>query len=131
MNEPEENEESYRERERDHELKSFENPCFAPWRVEQNGDYTCARCGSWHPLQLREWLPKVDGLENSVEMADGATKVYVDRPGVRNATEGAIKFYLYHMPKGEERAAFSGEILKALTLSNAYRKLKYGGGAKA
>lgn len=34
-----------------------------------------------------------------VEGTTKSYKVYVRQPGVRNAGEGAIKFYMYHAPK--------------------------------
>jgi hypothetical protein len=38
----------------------------------------------------------------SIEPSDKSYKVYVHQPGVRNAHEGGIKFYMMHVPRGED-----------------------------
>lgn len=68
------------------------------WR-KQGKDRVCSYCGSWHPEEFMEHVRKVievDGDGLSVELNDYRNKIYVTRPGVSNAGQGAIKFYLYH-----------------------------------
>lgn len=67
------------------------------WR-KVGPDRVCSYCGSMHPEDLRAVLPTVDGERVTLELADKRHKVYVRRPGIRNASEGAIKFYLVHGP---------------------------------
>lgn len=38
----------------------------------------------------------------AIEPSDKGYKVYVHQPGVRNAHEGGIKFYMQHVPRGED-----------------------------
>lgn len=66
------------------------------WRVLPNGDHVCSFCGSWKPEQMMEFLETVDGMERYCDLADRRHKVYIHRPEVKNASEGAIKFYIRH-----------------------------------
>ncbi len=61
-------------------------------------DRVCSYCRSMHPEDLRAVLPSVDGEEVHLAVSDRRHKVYVRRPGIKNASEGAIKFYLAHGP---------------------------------
>lgn len=67
------------------------------WYIGMDGNRTCSYCGSIH----------VDDLEKIIEKSktdprygvSGTTKcykVYVQQPNVKNAGEGAIKFYGWH-----------------------------------
>ncbi|SHG91360.1 hypothetical protein [Bradyrhizobium erythrophlei] len=70
------------------------------WDLGPDDNRTCSHCGSIHPDDLMEICRKtlVDdryGIEGTTK----SYKVYVRQPGVRNASEGAIKFYKWHAPE--------------------------------
>lgn len=71
------------------------------WDIGPDGCRTCSYCGSMHYEDLLDICRcVVAGLEGySVDPSDKSYKVYVRQPGVRNAGEGAIKFYKQHSPK--------------------------------
>jgi hypothetical protein len=89
---------------------------FGPWdhrpeldhweKFKSNGNRVCSFCGSMHPddffavVKAAAEAPE-DGQYHQVadiEPSDKGYKIYVHQPGVRNAHEGAIKFYKYHLP---------------------------------
>lgn len=80
-------------------LGPWENkPDLDTWKTLPNGDRTCSFCGSMHPQDLLtaiEKLPETPGLR--LEMSDKNYKMYIHRPDIRNAGEGAIKFYMWHV----------------------------------
>jgi hypothetical protein len=67
----------------------------------------CSYCGSLHPddmfrlakesAEASEEAPY--GTVVEVEPSDKSYKVYVHQPGVRNAHEGGVVFYMMHLPK--------------------------------
>lgn len=65
-------------------------------------DRVCSFCGSIHPEDLRALLPNVDGMQTHLDVSDRRHKVYIRRPGIRNAGDGAIKFYLVHGPPSSD-----------------------------
>lgn len=83
-------------------------------------DRTCSFCGSINLEDLRALLPMVDGVAVGLSLADRKHKVYIRRPGIRNATEGAIKFYLCHGPPNSDEEFWKG-FTDAVSLSR--RKL--------
>lgn len=85
-------------------------------KFKKNGDRVCSYCGSLHPEDFLRLVKaaseaQVDaGYSDVVEIerSDKSYKVYVKQPGVRNAMEGGIKFYMHHLPYGsEERNAIA------------------------
>lgn len=69
------------------------------WDLGPDGNRTCSYCGSIHPDDLLEICRKTLADERyGVEGTTKSYKVYVRQPGVRNAGEGAIKFYMHHAP---------------------------------
>lgn len=69
----------------------------ARWNWGPDGNRTCSHCGSIHPDDLMTICRKA--IVDDRYSIDGTTKsykVYVRQPGVRNASEGAIKFYGWH-----------------------------------
>lgn len=69
------------------------------WSVHYNGDRTCTFCGSMHVDQFLAVCAEIaeDRLPGAmVEFCKGY-KFYVTRPGIRNAMDGAIKFYSQHL----------------------------------
>lgn len=89
---------------------------FGPWKHEEgldcwqrfksNGDRVCSFCGSLHPddfIKLMEACAAGDpnapyGSVPEIEPSNKLYKIYIYRAGVRNAHEGGIKFYAWHLP---------------------------------
>lgn len=70
------------------------------WDMGPDGNRTCSYCGSIHFDDLMTICRKTIVDERySVDGTTKSYKVYVRQPGVRNAGEGAIKFYSAHLPK--------------------------------
>ncbi len=70
------------------------------WDVGPDGNRTCSHCGSIHFDDLLAICKK--SLTDERYAVEGTTKgykYYVKQPGVRNAGEGAIKYYTYHSPR--------------------------------
>jgi hypothetical protein len=88
------------------------------WDMEPDGNRTCSYCGSIHPDDLMEICRKALVDERyGIEGTTKSYKVYVQQPGVRNAAEGAIKFYMHHAPakpSAEDQELFA----KARRLTN-------------
>lgn len=67
----------------------------------------CSFCGSLHPDDffrlVKEASEAPDDAEYGtfpmIEPSDKGYKIYVRQPGVRNAHEGGIKFYMQHFPR--------------------------------
>ena len=83
-------------------------------RFKSNGDRVCSYCGSLHwedmlrLVHVAATAPE-DAPYNSVvriKPSDKQYKIYVHQAGVRNASEGAIKFYTQHLPRDK-----NGKIL--------------------
>jgi hypothetical protein len=91
-----------------------DSPLPDTWDVGPDGNRTCSYCGSLHPGDLMSICRKALTDERyAVEGTTKSYKVYVKQPGVRNASEGAIKFYLHHapsVPTQEERELFSSAL---------------------
>lgn len=80
---------------------------WGPWKKERNLDYwrkvgpdrTCSFCGSMHPQDFMAFLQRVidEGDDVRLERSDKRYKIYLHRPGISNAFDGAIKFYTQHL----------------------------------
>lgn len=76
-------------------------------KFKSNGNRVCSFCGSLHPEDMFALVKQAaeapaDAEYKSVvniEQSDKGYKVYVHQPGVRNAMEGGIKFYMQHLPR--------------------------------
>ena len=87
------------------------------WRHEPNGDRTCSFCGSLHPADWLALLKKMPELEGAyVHWSDKNYKLYIHRPEIRNASEGGIKFYTWHIPDAAARDAMQAahDAIRAL-----------------
>ena len=75
------------------------------WDLGPDGNRTCSYCGSIHLDDLMEICRKtlVDD-RFGVETTDKRYKFYIRQPGVRNASEGALKFYTAHVPANPSEA---------------------------
>lgn len=84
------------------------------WHIGSDGNRTCSYCGSMHPEDLMEICRKtMINADYGVESTTKSYKVYVRQPGVRNAAEGAIKFYMWHAaakPTREDQELFSTAV---------------------
>jgi hypothetical protein len=78
-------------------------------KFKSNGNRVCSYCGSLHWEDFTALVKQAAeapedaeyGSVVSIEPSDKAYKVYVHQPGVRNAHEGGIKFYMQHVPRDE------------------------------
>lgn len=73
------------------------------WNTRPNGDRCCSFCGSLHP---DDWLRLMKDAadmssETVIDPTDKGYKFYVRQKGVKNASEGGIKFYTWHIPSDE------------------------------
>lgn len=69
------------------------------WLKGTDGYRTCSYCGSIHFDDLMDIAKKtIDDPRYGIEGTTKNYKVYVRQPGVRNASEGAIKYYKDHTP---------------------------------
>lgn len=69
------------------------------WSREPNGDRTCSYCGSLHEEDLFDILEHYVAGDPGYHFSttDKRYKVYAHRPGVQNAMQGGIKFYMPHV----------------------------------
>ena len=75
------------------------------WDIGPDGNRTCSFCGSIHPDDLMTICRKTLTDEKyGVEGTTKSYKVYVRQPGVMNASQGAIKFYMHHAPETPTKA---------------------------
>lgn len=97
------------------------------WDMGPDGNRTCSYCGSIHPDDLMEICRKtivderygVESTTKSYKVYVRQHKVYVRQPGVRNASEGAIKFYMHHAP--EKPSAADQQLFKNALRATAER----------
>ena len=67
------------------------------WDLGPDGNRTCSFCGSIHPEDFEKIrLKSLVDARYAIDGTDKSYKVYIRQPGVRNAGEGAIKFYRHH-----------------------------------
>lgn len=89
-----------------------DNPLPDTWDLGPDGNRTCSYCGSIHSEDLMKICRlSLEDEGYSIDGTDKSYKVYVRQPGVRNASEGAIKFYMHHAPS--EPSAEDQELFKA------------------
>jgi|SRR5579871_5547015 len=78
----------------------------ATWRDEPDGTRTCSYCGSLHPDDFLDIMQHYAAGEEGYRFSTTSKgyKAYGNRPGVRNAGDGGIKFYTAHLP--DDRTEF-------------------------
>lgn len=83
-----------------------------------NGDRCCSWCGSLHPEDLIDIIyGYIEGTEGyHLSFTDKSYKLYVNRPGVRNASEGGIKFYVDHEDGHHEEIRAAIELARPIYL---------------
>lgn len=76
-----------------------------PWEHKENldrweqvgNDRVCSFCGSLHPADFESVLKRVIEDERcSISLSDKTYKIYINRPEIHNAMQGAIKYYKQH-----------------------------------
>lgn len=68
------------------------------WLKMPLGERECSHCGAMHPDDFFALCKRaVDVGDVEIEPTDKGHKYYIHRPEVRNAGEGAIKFYTWHL----------------------------------
>lgn len=82
-------------------------------------DQTCNYCGSWHADEFIAWCQQIlnkeipclreGGRWGVLELNDHRDKLYVHRPNIKNANEGAIKVYIAHL--STQQVAIVNDVL--------------------
>jgi hypothetical protein len=76
-------------------------------KFKSNGNRICSYCGSLHPEDMFALVHASATADEGadyrsvveIEPSDKNYKVYISQPGVRNAHDGGIKFYMQHLPR--------------------------------
>lgn len=94
---------------------------FDRWDAMPNGDRCCSFCGSLHPDDFKRLVERAAAADDQtwIERSTKGYKWYVHQPGVKNASEGGIKFYTWHLPSEEFTAALNKVVPAAIDRSNA------------
>lgn len=98
------------------------------------GNRVCSYCGSLHPDDMIALVKvsanaPIDAEYRSVveiETTDTDYKIYIHQPGVRNASEGGIKFYMLHIkrtPDGKSDISSEHYMEYGQALYNSQRRL--------
>ena len=77
------------------------NTILPKWEKREE-DTVCSHCGSWHPLEFLNFLKTVvesDDVKIRIEINSRGNKIYIQRPHIKNASEGAIKIYIAHLKR--------------------------------
>lgn len=98
-----------------------------PWEHKENldrwervgADRACSFCGSMHPDDLNVAL---DDENTGIGISDKRYKVYIQRPTVSNAKEGAIEYYTWHRPVDDATATALLEKLNAIAKRTAAKQ---------
>jgi len=100
-----------------------ENPT---WRRAPNGDRTCSYCGSLHPEDFLDIMIKYIEQEPGyrLETTSKPYKIYANRSGVQNASQGGIKFYFNHLVDPEHHELFEGlKPLASAVMARKYQEM--------
>ena len=82
-------------------------------------DRICSFCGSLHPAELEVILDRcIEVGDVEVSHSTKGYKVYIRRPEIENASEGAVKYYIWHaLPEAEDAKRVMGKLNRATKLS--------------
>jgi len=94
-------------------------------RILPNGDHVCSQCGSLSPEQFLKYVDEVinnPSIDFRIELSDRRHKVYMNKEGVKNSSEGAIKHYLLHLKQycedmGLDQNEIDNKLHQAFTIS--------------
>lgn len=102
-----------------------------PWEYKEDldswekrgNDRVCSFCGSLHPADFEAVLKRViSDAKCSISLSDKGYKIYVNRPEIRNARDGAIKYYKQHnYTNADDIARIEPLFLQAVNLSRERR----------
>jgi len=83
---------------------------------DRGPDKCCSYCGSMHPEYFLKLLPliKEDSGDIYIDLADRRHKIYINRKGIANAGDGAIKVYLAHVKQWCDDQGMSQEEIHEL-----------------
>jgi len=93
-------------------------------------DRCCSFCGSWHPAEFLEFCDRIfhtNGRCGTIELNDRHDKIYIQRPGIRNAEDGAIKIKMAHLTADYLGKNGTQPLGVALRISNVIFNKKYSG----
>jgi hypothetical protein len=97
------------------------------WKIDTpKGDRTCSYCGGIHPDDFIPILKAAcDPTDlTRIDWSDKSYKIYISRPDVKNASEGAIKSYGGHgLPTGYTTEALLALLKEADTASNVKHEI--------
>lgn len=94
------------------------------WDLGPDGNRTCSYCGSIHfddLMKIAELSLTTEGY--GIDGTDKGYKYYVKQPNVRNAGEGAIKYYTAHTPEDfspDHEILFKAALRKSRERWDAY-----------
>jgi len=97
------------------------------WR-KQGKDRCCSFCGSWHPAEFLEFCDRIfhtNGRCGTIELNDRHDKIYIQRPGIRNASYGAIKLKMAHLTADCLGKNGTQPLGAALRISNVIFRKKF------
>lgn len=83
------------------------------WRDMPNGEHTCSYCGSMRAEEFITFCKEVisnPDVNLRIEISDKSYKIYVNRPAVKNAGDGPIKFYMMHAPMSATKEGHYDEV---------------------
>jgi hypothetical protein len=88
------------------------------WEVV-GADRVCSFCGSLHPADLEAILDRcIETGEVQISHSTKGYKVYINRPEIQNASEGAIKYYIWHaLLDTEDVKRVQGKLNRAIKLT--------------
>lgn len=99
------------------------------WR-KQGKDRCCSFCGSWHPAEFLAFCDRIfhtNGRCGTIELNDRHDKIYIQRPGIRNAGDGAIKIKMAHLTADYLGKNGTQPLGVALRISNVIFRKKWSG----
>lgn len=96
------------------------------WRTMPDGSRVCSFCGSLHEEDF------IDILQHYVAGDEGyrfdtttkGYKWYANRPGVRNAGDGGIKFYNWHVDRSDEAVLLERAHIVSEAMNRFAREMK-------
>ena len=99
----------------------------AEWRTKPDGSRTCSYCGSLHPDDFTEIMRAYADGDGGYHFSTTTKsyKLYGNRPGVQNASQGGIKFYGPHL-QGIDRTEFDAQHRRAFEKFAAEMRERFG-----
>ena len=91
------------------------------WRDMPDGTRTCSFCGSLHEDDFIDIVKRyLDGEAGyKFDYTTKNYKFYANRPGVKNASDGGIKFYISHVDRTDSVALADRAALVARAVEKA------------